>query len=40
MGLKLEKYFVGQNGGEIYIESEENKGTTIIFTLPLADEKV
>ncbi|HET6245956.1 MAG TPA: ATP-binding protein [Bacteroidia bacterium] len=36
MGLKLVKYFVSQNGGEIYIESEEHKGTTVIFTLPLA----
>ncbi|HET6243576.1 MAG TPA: ATP-binding protein [Bacteroidia bacterium] len=34
------KYFVNQNGGEIYIESEEHKGTTVIFTLPLADDSL
>lgn len=37
LGLKLVKDFVIQNGGDIYFESEENKGTTVTFTLKLAD---
>ncbi len=35
LGLFFCKEFVHINNGDIYIESEEGKGTTIIFTLPL-----
>jgi signal transduction histidine kinase len=34
----LTKEFVEKNGGEIFVESEIGKGTTIIFSLPLYDE--
>lgn len=33
IGLILCKEFVERNGGEIWVESKENKGTTIYFTL-------
>jgi PAS domain S-box-containing protein len=35
LGLILCKEFVGENGGTIYVNSEEGKGTKFIFTLPL-----
>jgi signal transduction histidine kinase len=34
LGLVLCKDFIEKNGGNITIETEENKGTTFIFTLP------
>lgn len=34
LGLLLCKEFIDTNNGDIWIESEENKGTTIFFTLP------
>lgn len=37
LGLILCKEFVELNGGKIKIESEQNKGTTVTFTLPLGD---
>lgn len=36
LGLLLCKDYIELNGGNIFIESEENKGTTISFTLPKA----
>lgn len=35
LGLILCKEFVERNGGEIWVESEVGKGTTVTFTLPL-----
>jgi signal transduction histidine kinase len=35
LGLFFCKEFVNMNNGDIYLESHENKGTTITFTLPL-----
>ncbi len=34
LGLQICKEFVHKNGGQIWTESEENKGTTFYFTLP------
>ncbi|HYC79407.1 MAG TPA: HAMP domain-containing sensor histidine kinase [Candidatus Binatia bacterium] len=34
LGLYITKEFIERSGGKIWIESEENKGTTIYFKLP------
>ena len=34
IGLILSKTFVDMNNGDIWIESEEGKGTTVTFELP------
>jgi two-component system CheB/CheR fusion protein len=34
IGLLLTKGFVDKNGGEIWVESSEGKGTSFFFTLP------
>ncbi len=36
LGLMLAKEYVEKNKGEIWVESEPNKGTTFFFSLPLA----
>ncbi|HTF20719.1 MAG TPA: HAMP domain-containing sensor histidine kinase [Chryseolinea sp.] len=38
IGLLLCKEFVKRNGGELYIQSTPGKGTTVSFTIPLAEE--
>jgi len=35
LGLFLVKYFIELHGGEVFLESEVNKGTRVGFTLPL-----
>ncbi|MBE7552230.1 MAG: hybrid sensor histidine kinase/response regulator [Anaerolineales bacterium] len=37
LGLILCQEMVKKNGGQIWIESEEKKGTTVIFTVPATD---
>jgi signal transduction histidine kinase len=34
LGLILCKEFIEKHGGTIWVESEENKGTTFYFTFP------
>ncbi len=38
LGLLLCRDFVEANGGKISVESQENKGTSFIFDLPLAEQ--
>lgn len=40
LGLILCKEFIERHGGKIWINSEENKGSEFIFTLPLTKEKI
>ena len=35
LGLILCKEFIEKNGGKIGIESKENQGTSVTFTIPL-----
>ncbi|MBN2274311.1 MAG: hypothetical protein JXR41_07670 [Bacteroidales bacterium] len=39
LGLFLCKEFVEMHGGRIRVESEENKGTSFYYTLPLVKEE-
>jgi light-regulated signal transduction histidine kinase (bacteriophytochrome) len=38
IGLSVAKSIIERHGGEIYLESEVNKGTTFYFTLPAVDD--
>ena len=38
LGLILCQEMVEQNGGRIWLESEEGQGTTVKFTVPATDE--
>lgn len=37
LGLPITRYLVELHGGKIWLESEEGRGTTFFFTLPLAE---
>jgi two-component system sensor histidine kinase VicK len=39
LGLAIAKEIIEIHGGEIWADSEEGKGTTIVFTLPLDDRQ-
>jgi len=38
LGLTIVKEIVGLHSGKVWVESEENKGSTFYFTLPATDE--
>jgi signal transduction histidine kinase len=38
MGLFLTRSIVGQHGGSVWLESEENKGTTVFVALPIDEQ--
>lgn len=40
LGLFIVKNIVRNHGGDVHIDSKENKGTTVTFTIPLSKEKI
>ena len=40
LGLAIAKLIIEQHGGEIWLESKPDLGTTVYFTLPISQEKV
>jgi len=36
LGLPIVRKIIGQHGGEVFIESKENVGTTVTIRLPVA----
>ncbi|MCB0563788.1 MAG: response regulator [Phaeodactylibacter sp.] len=40
LGLSVSKRLIEMHGGQLWVESEEGKGATFSFTLPLSREKV
>ena len=39
LGLPISKHIIEIHKGDIYVESEVNKGSRFIFTLPLIKEQ-
>jgi two-component system sensor histidine kinase VicK len=38
LGLAITRYIVEAHGGEIWAESERDKGTTFCLTIPMVEE--